>query len=97
MIKIAIYSSHPFEKPFLIAANEEKFELIFINEALSSENIRACEGCKGIALFTSDDSSAPILEQLKSQGIEFIVTRSTHSLSAAATQKSDSPEGDETQ
>lgn len=76
MIKIAIFSSHPFEKPFLVDSNRDRYELIFIDEALSSRNTMACSGCKGIALFTSDDASAKVLESLKSQDIEFIVTRS---------------------
>ncbi|MEO8770908.1 MAG: 2-hydroxyacid dehydrogenase [Ferruginibacter sp.] len=77
MKKIAIYSSHSFEVSYLVAANKEKHELIFINEALCIETVSLCMGCMGIAVFTSDDVSAEVLDLLAKQNIEFITTRST--------------------
>jgi len=76
MIKIAIYSTHPFEKPYLDEANKGRFELHFIDEALSAATAALSKGCKGITVFTSDDASATVLELLKAQGIEFIAARS---------------------
>ena len=76
MKKIAIYSTHPFEKPHLLEANKERFKLLFINTALSVATAALSAGCCGIALFTSDDASAKVLELLKEQGIQFIAARS---------------------
>ena len=76
MIKIAIYSTHSFEKPHLIEANKDQFELLFIDTALSIDTVSLSEGCKGIAVFTSDDASSKVLEILKEQGVGFIAARS---------------------
>ncbi|MEO6671148.1 MAG: 2-hydroxyacid dehydrogenase [Ferruginibacter sp.] len=77
MKKIAIYSSHAFEEPYLDDANKNSYQLIYISEPLSSNNVSLCSGCAGIAIFTSDEVSADILSRLKIEGIQFIVTRST--------------------
>ncbi|CAN5752228.1 2-hydroxyacid dehydrogenase [soil metagenome] len=76
MNKIAIYSNHLFEKPYLIDSNKEQFELVFIDEPLSIGSVQLAAGCKGVTVFTSDDVSAPVLEGLKELGIEFVATRS---------------------
>jgi D-lactate dehydrogenase len=77
MNNIAIFSSHAFERPYLNAANLDRFNLIFISESLSKQTVQLCKGCAGIAVFTSDADTADILEILKQLGILFIVTRST--------------------
>ncbi len=76
MKKIAIYSTHPFEKPHLFEANKNQFELLFIDKALTVATVALSAGCCGIAVFTSDDASAKVLELLKEQGIQFIAARS---------------------
>ncbi len=76
MKKIAIYSTHPFEKPHLFEANKNQFELSFIDKALTVATVALSAGCCGIAVFTSDDASAKVLELLKEQGIQFIAARS---------------------
>jgi len=76
MNKIAIYSTHPFEKPYLAYSNKHQFDLLFIDEPLSIDTVKLATGCKGITVFTSDDVSAPVLEALKELGIEFVATRS---------------------
>ena len=76
MTKIAIYSIHDFEKPYLIAANQQRYELVFINEALNAGSAVLAKGCNGIAVFTSDDVSADVLKELKEEDVSFVVTRS---------------------
>ena len=77
MKKIAVYSSHAFEEPYLKSACKEDVDLVFISESINRANILACAGCNGISVFTSDEISADILAMLKIEGIKFIVTRST--------------------
>ena len=77
MKKIAVYSSHAFEVPYLKSACKDDVNLIFISESLNRNNVLACAGCNGISVFTSDQVSADILSMLKIEGIKFIVTRST--------------------
>ncbi|MBS1741917.1 MAG: 2-hydroxyacid dehydrogenase [Bacteroidetes bacterium] len=77
MNRIAVYSIHAFEKEFLLNANNSQFELLLIEEGLSVNTVALSKGCAGVALFTSDDASAPVIELLAKEGIRFIVTRST--------------------
>ncbi len=76
MTKIAIYSTHAFEKPYLLTANQQRYELIFIEEALAADTAILAKGCKAIAVFTSDDVSAEVLKKLKDEEVSFVVTRS---------------------
>lgn len=76
MNKIAIYSIHAFERPYLIAANQKRYELVFIEEALNADSAVLAKGCNGVAVFTSDDVSADVLKKLKDDGVSFVVTRS---------------------
>ena len=76
MKKIAVFSSHAFEAPYLTEAAKEKFELAFIHEPLSAATVELARGSDGIAIFTSDDASKPILEQLAVQGVFSVATRS---------------------
>ena len=74
-MKIAIYSSHKFEQPFLEQANNGNHEMHFLNVKLSSETAMLSAGFEASSLFVSDDASASILEILHQQGIRFIALR----------------------
>lgn len=75
-MNVAVYSTHPFEQPYLIAANQEKHELLFIDNRLSDKSAVFARDCEAICLFTGDDASAPVLERLQQEGIKYIALRS---------------------
>src|SRR5688572_29877480 len=75
-MKTFVFSAHGYEKPFLKRAAGEKHELIFTDKKLSIETTSMVSGCNAIALFTADDASAPILQNLKFNGIHSIALRS---------------------
>ncbi len=82
-MKVAIYSTHPFEKNYIIAANDaftpirqEKHELQFIATYLRIDTVSVSLGCEAVSLFVNDDGTAPVLESLKANGVKFIVLRS---------------------
>ncbi len=75
-MKVAVYSFHPFERPFLERANAGKHELHFFDVRLSVQTIVLCVGFDAVSLFVSDDASAPVLKGLHQQGIRFITLRS---------------------
>lgn len=75
-MKIAVYSYHEFEKPFMDKANAGKHELCLIPHKLSSKTIGQAEGCPAIVLFSSDKANENVLRQLKEMEVKFIVTRS---------------------
>lgn len=75
-MKIAIYSSHNFEKDYLVNANQNKHDLKFINSKLTETNIDLAKGCEAVSLFVSDDASATVLNKLAKIGIKYIALRS---------------------
>ena len=75
-MKTALYSNHGFEKNYLLNANNGRHELIILEPSLNLQTASLAEGCKAVALFVSDDASAPVLEKLNQLGIKFLVLRS---------------------
>ncbi len=75
-MKTVIFSTHKFEKPFIEKANQSRHELIFLETRLTSDSASLALGCRAVSLFVNDDASAPVLELLYQQGIQYIVFRS---------------------
>ena len=75
-MKVAIYSSHNFEKEYLISANENKHELQFIDKRLTIDTVDLAIGNNAISIFVSDDASALVLQKLSKIGVKFIALRS---------------------
>ncbi len=75
-MKVAVYSSHDFEKEYLLAANDGRHQLVFVQEALSKETVTLAQGCEAIAAFVSDDLGSEVLQELDRMGIRYICLRS---------------------
>lgn len=75
-MNVAVYSTHQFEKPYLITANQEKHEFLFIDNRLGDQSAVFAKDCEAVCLFTGDDASASVLTQLHQQGIKYIALRS---------------------
>ena len=71
-----IFSAHPFEVPYLEAANNHKHELRKIFTYLNINTVKLAEGSEAIAIFANDDASAPVLEKLHEYGIKYLALRS---------------------
>lgn len=63
-MKVAIYSTHKFEKEYLIKANNGKHELLFRELQLSLTTTVMAEGCEAVSIFVNDDASKSVLEKL---------------------------------
>jgi D-lactate dehydrogenase len=74
-MKIAIFSTKPFEKPFLEAANSQGHELTFFAEPLSPSTVEKTKGFKAVSIFTNDDGSAKVLSRLAENKVEYIASR----------------------
>ena len=74
-MRVRVYSIQNYDLPFIEAANNNKHELLFTEEALTLNTVYLAEGCEAVALFTSDDGSAPVLEKLAEIGVRFISLR----------------------
>lgn len=75
-MKVAVYSTHQFEKQYLIEANQGVHELIMLEESLNLKTSSLADGCQSVSLFVSDDASAPVLDSLHKLSVRFIALRS---------------------
>src|SRR3569833_1195160 len=75
-MKVVAYSINPFEKEFLIRANQKKHDITLISNALSAETAAYAEGKDAVLVFTNDDVSENVINKLADLGVRFIATRS---------------------
>jgi D-lactate dehydrogenase len=74
-MKVFVYSARPYDTPALQAA-AGKYALQFTDKPLRQDTAHLAESCQAVALFSSDDASAAVLEKLYGYGIRFILLRS---------------------
>lgn len=75
-MKVAVYSTHQFEKQYLSEANQRSHEFVMLGESLNLKTSSLANGCKAASLFVNDDASAPVLDSLYKLGVRFIALRS---------------------
>lgn len=75
-MKVAVYSTHQFEKQYLIGANQGAHEFVMLGESLNLKTSSLANGCQAVSLFVNDDASASVLDSLYKQGVRFIALRS---------------------
>ncbi|KPM32088.1 D-lactate dehydrogenase [Croceitalea dokdonensis DOKDO 023] len=75
-MKIAVYSAHEFEIPFLREANDDGHELHFVSEKLNIQTVGQAKNCDVVAVFSSDEASKEVIAKLAEFGVELITTRS---------------------
>lgn len=75
-MNITVFSSYPFERPYLLEAAQEQHTLQFIDKALNLETARQAAGSVAVAVFVNDDASAPVLERLWTLGVRYLLVRS---------------------
>jgi D-lactate dehydrogenase len=75
-MKIAVYSTHKFEQPYLLNALREQHDLLLLEPQLSIETVYMAKGCKAVCIFVNDDASKEVLEALAGLGVQYIVLRS---------------------
>ncbi len=75
-MKVAVFSTHKFEKEHLIVAAQNKHELIFIEAQLSANTASLAQGCEAVSIFVNDDGSKEVLEKLAAFGVRFLALRS---------------------
>lgn len=75
-MKILMYSSHEFDRPFIQNAIHGKVEFVYTEQPLDQDTVEMAEGFEAISLFTPDNASAAILEKLYFYGVRYITLRS---------------------
>ena len=76
-MKIAIFSSHSFDKDFLTQENQNYgYDLIFFDASLNSQTAALAKGMTVVSCFVTDTLNAVVLEILSNQGTKLIALRS---------------------
>src|SRR5687768_4344392 len=73
---VTVYSTHKFEKEFIIEANAGKHNLKFVDVQLNASTAYLAQNAKAVSIFVNDDASAEVLKILKEAGVKFLVLRS---------------------
>lgn len=76
-MKVAVFSTKNFEKPFLTEANQLcQHELIFFETTLDEQTAILTKGFTVVSCFVSDNLSATVLDILAKNGIRLVALRS---------------------
>tara|TARA_R110002051_G_scaffold177368_2_gene247265 strand:- start:4611 stop:5606 length:996 start_codon:yes stop_codon:yes gene_type:complete len=75
-MKTTVFSTHKFEEPYLVKANNDKHQLKLLESRLTKETAILATGSEAVSLFTGDDASAHIVEKLSAIGVKYIALRS---------------------
>lgn len=79
-MKVAVFSTEPYDRKFLNAANSNAnagHELIYFDTRLEAKTASLADGCQAICAFVNDDLGSATLKILADLGIKFIALRCT--------------------
>ncbi|QNH63945.1 2-hydroxyacid dehydrogenase [Hymenobacter sediminicola] len=76
-MKTTVFSTKPFERAYLSDALGSEHPLSFIEANLTVETAALAHGSEAVAIFSTDDASAPVLDVLHAQGVRFMTIRAT--------------------
>ena len=74
-MKVAIFSSKPYDEQYLTSANRDRHELIFHNVPLSIHTAALAEQCEVVCCFVNDRLDSAVLHKLFTLGVTFIALR----------------------
>jgi D-lactate dehydrogenase len=76
-MKVLVYSTRPYDKEFLEAANQNKHELHFIEARLEESTTVLARGFLSVCCFVDDVLSKKVIKQLSDGGTRLVVLRAT--------------------
>lgn len=87
-MRVAVFSTKPYDEQFLLAANRGQHELVFLEPRLNTSTAALAEGMQAVCAFVNDDLRADVLRRLAAHGVRVVALRSAGfnhvDLSAAA-------------
>jgi D-lactate dehydrogenase len=76
-VRVAVFSSKPYDVESLQAANEgHGHDLVFLEPRLSNSTVPLAAGCDAVCAFVNDDVGSEVLEQLALGGVQLVALRS---------------------
>jgi len=75
-VRVAVFSTHAYDKVFLKEANRSTgHELVFFAASLSEKTAPLAEGFQGVCVFVNDDLNESVLKILAEKGVRLIALR----------------------
>lgn len=74
-MKVAVFSTKPYDKASLDAANAVRHELVFFESRLTLQTAPLAANFEAVCVFVNDELDAPVLAALAKQGVRLIVLR----------------------
>ena len=74
-MRVLVYSIKDFERSYLIRANKMHHELTYTNEALNAGTTGLAQTHEAVVVFTGDDVSAEVVQNLHQAGVKYIAVR----------------------
>ncbi len=75
-MRIAVFSTKPYDRRFLEAANADGHDFAWIEARLDAATARLAEGAEAACLFVNDRADAAALEVLAAGGVKLLALRS---------------------
>ncbi|TCD01111.1 Rossmann-fold NAD(P)-binding domain-containing protein [Pedobacter psychroterrae] len=76
-MRVVAYSIKSADKEPLALANHKRHEITLISNSLTAETVFYAKGKEAVIVYTGDDVSALVINQLADLGVKYIATRST--------------------
>ncbi|MDQ2075297.1 2-hydroxyacid dehydrogenase [Marinimicrobium sp. ABcell2] len=76
-MKIAVYSTKPYDRDYLTRANKDQHELLFLEAPLKANTALLAQDCGAVCCFVNDQLNAEVLKLLADQGVRIIALRCT--------------------
>ncbi len=76
-MKISVFSAKPFERAYLSEAAGTAHALRFIEANLTAATAALAQGTEAVAIFSTDDASAAVLDALAAHGVRYLTIRAT--------------------
>lgn len=73
-MKIAFFSTQPYDKKYFEACNTQH-EILFLDATLNEQTFKLAEGCTAVCSFVNDKIDLTVITQLKKLGIKIIAQR----------------------
>ena len=75
-MRVAVYSTKPYDRRFLEAANAEAaHDLVFLEARLTAHTVAAAAAAQAVCVFVNDELHAGVLEALHAQGVRLVALR----------------------
>lgn len=75
-MRVAVFSTKPYDEQFLAAANRGQHELVFLEPRLDTTTAALAADSDAVCAFVNDDLSTDVLRRLATQGVRVIALRS---------------------